>query len=179
MRVVAMAAVLVVLAGFTGTAHAAPNRDGDGYEGNYGERWVGTSGTSAIGGVATGGVETDGVNAFRGTNNGWLYAAGGWSAQARQFDVGGWAGRTNCEARFMAKPRDFDQQVTLQVWNPEGWTQVSNGGGILPADQYTQLKSWPFDMSGAHWVYVQAVIGAGSPNQGRAVRLDEFELECF
>lgn len=180
MRAVALAGVVALMAVFTGTAHAAPNYEGDGYEGNYGERWYGNSGTFTPSGVATGGIETDGVNAHEGANNGWLYAAGGWVSQSRRIDVSGWADRTDCEARIMAKPRDFEANPTLQVWNPNGWVRLgADGVSYLPPDEYTQVVTTRFDLSGVDAVFVEALLGNGSPHQGRVVRFDLLELECF
>lgn len=178
MRAVAMTAVVALMAVFTGTAHAAPNHVSDGYEGNYGERWVGNTGTFTPDGMGTGGVETDGVNAYKGSNNGWLFAAGGWASHAVQIDVRGWADRTDCEARVMAKPRDSEENPGLRVFDPNGWKVLASGGGsFLPPGQYTQIVTRRFDLSGVDSVYLEVILGSG--RFGRLVRYDEFELECF
>ncbi|MFS8100561.1 hypothetical protein LFM09_25870 [Lentzea alba] len=170
----AMTAVVALMAVFTGTAHAAPNFESDGYEGNYGERWVGETG-----GYATGGIETDGVHAYKGSNNGWLFAGGGWAAQARQFVVRDWADRTDCEARFWANPQNSEERMTLQVWNPNGWVLLASGGGnFVPQGQWSQTVSRRFDLSGTDYVYVQAIMGA-QHHSPQVIRYDEFELECF
>ncbi|MFS8100562.1 hypothetical protein LFM09_25875 [Lentzea alba] len=172
----AVAAALALTAVFTGTAHADVSYDRDGYEGKYEERWHGQTW-----GAATGGIETDEVNAYKGSNNGWLYArSGGAAAHSRQFVVNNWTTRTNCFARVWANPESRTADVGLQVWNPNttpNWTIVVSKSQKVAAGDYGQIVAGPFNLTNIGSVFVQGIYGDGTA-QGQVVRLDEFELEC-
>lgn len=172
MRVAAVAAAaLAALAVFTGTANASGYVH-DGFEGSYWNRWEPGQQGDALAGYDDQGEP--GV-AFKGSVNGWLYSHGGWAANRRKVDVSGWGSRGNCEARIWANPLGRDNQVELQVWDPNGWQMIATEAPWLGRDHYQQIVTH-VNLNGRNTVYVQAIFSTGGAAQ--FVRIDEMELEC-
>ena len=171
MRAAAVAAVLTLMAVFTGTAQAA-GYEKDGFEILWAERW-----DRIQSGTALAGFDEDRDVAYKGENNGWLRAANsGWAAERRRFEVSGWG--ASCRAKIWANPLGWANQVELQVWvpNPSGpWTMIATQAPWLQANSYQQFVT-PVNLSGRGTVYVQAIFSTRGAEQ--YVRIDEAELEC-
>ncbi|MDT7788643.1 MAG: hypothetical protein QOF58_7062 [Pseudonocardiales bacterium] len=170
--VVAVVTALAATAAFSGAANAAGDAR-DGFEGAYWDRWE----PASSGSNAQAGYDDDGVPgvAYKGSNNGWLYSAGGWAANRRRIDVSSWGGRANCQARIMANPVGRPNQVELQVWDPNGWRMIATSAPWLQGDVYQPIVT-QVNLNGRNVVYVQAIFATTGTSQ--FVRIDEMELEC-
>ncbi|MFI9379717.1 hypothetical protein [Kutzneria sp. NPDC052558] len=157
------------------TAHPAATASvasaSDGFEGDPWAHWEkGSSGEANADGNYNQGT------AHTGLNNGWLYAAHGWAAERYGIAIDSWP-KSNCRASIWAYPVDYDAQVELQIWDPNGWRLVGTTAPYLKKNSWQQIVTSSINLAGVNKVYVQAIYG-NDTGVGQFVRIDDLAFTC-
>lgn len=170
-RWLAAGAVPVAVLALAAPAHAGVLEYTNGFEGGQLNTWDQLAGNDA-----RAGLEVNTGLAFRGQNNGWLFARQGWAREGTWAAINGITSGSTCAARIWVWPQN-DVSFALRVWD-------ANGNKLGETVPWLNASGWYQSVATPVWspwgntnVFVEAVISSYD-GTSRTVRIDDLAVQC-